>query len=372
MKKVLIIQQSLVQYRKDFFDQLRKSLQEEGVELSLVYGKGTEKEGYKNDEVDLGWSKYIPNKSIKLGKADLIWQPCLKELKGKDLVIVESANKLILNYVLMLVRHFSMLKLGFWGHGRNRQDAPNSRSNQFKNLFLHDCNWWFAYTRGVKEFLIEKGYPANQITAVQNAIDTTLLQEQYTQISESEAQQLRVELGIVGDHVGIFCGGIYPEKQIDFLLASCLKIKEKLPDFQMIFIGAGIDAPKVIEAAAQYPWMHYVGSKFGKDRVVYFKIASLFLMPGLVGLAILDSFVFETPIVTTNYAFHSPEIEYLEQGENGIMVNHSIVDYSDAVVALLSNGYYKLMVPYCKVCAKKYSIENMVENFKSGIMQALN
>jgi glycosyltransferase involved in cell wall biosynthesis len=372
MKNVLIIQKSLVQYRKDFFDQLRNALREEGVSLSLVYGKENEKDGLKNDEVDLEWSKFIPNKMIKLGGANLIWQPCLQELKHQDLVIVESANKLVLNYLLMIARHFSKLKLGFWGHGRNMQDAPGSWANRFKYLFLKNCNWWFAYTTGVSAFLIEKGYPAVQITAVQNAIDTKKLLEQYALTTEADAEKLKAELGINGSQVGIFCGGMYPEKQIDFLLECCLKIKERLPDFHMIFIGSGIDAIKVKHAATQYNWIHYVGPKFGADRVVYFKIASLFLMPGLVGLAILDSFALETPIVTTTYEFHSPEIEYLEPGINGTMVGNTIDEYSNEVVNLLSDQQYKYMLHHCKTSAAKYTIEAMVENFKTGILKALN
>jgi L-malate glycosyltransferase len=371
MKNVLIVQKSLVQYRKDFFDQLRLSLFEDGVELFLVYGKENEKNGLKNDEVDLEWSTYIPTKAVNIGKGNLIWQPCLKELKGKDLVIVESANKLILNYFLMISRLFSKPKLGFWGHGRNMQDAPESLANKFKYLFIKNCDWWFAYTLGVKEFLVEKGYPTERITAVQNAIDTTAIIEQYAQVSDLETAQLKDQLGIKGNHVGIYCGGIYPEKQIDFLLECCQRIKAQLPDFQMLFIGSGIDAYKIIEASTSYPWIHYIGPKFGKDRVIYFKIASLFLMPGLVGLAILDSFAFETPIVTTNYEFHSPEIEYLEQGKNGLMVGNSVDEYSNAIIDLLTTEKFKQMFDGCKTSAKKYSMERMVENFKSGILQAL-
>ena len=240
MKRVAIIQRTLVQYRREFFDGLKNALADEGVELTLIYGKQNSDEGLKKDEVDLAWSQYVPNKEIKFGKRTLIWQPCLNELKNKDLIVVESANKLILNYLLMINRRFSKTKLGFWGHGRNRQDKSNSFANQFKYLFLKQCDWWFAYTSGVKDFLIEKGYPQAQITVVQNAIDTQFIQQEYAQTTELEMAALKKELGIEGDQVGIFCGGIYPEKRIDFLLEACLKIKEEVPDFQMIFIGSGV------------------------------------------------------------------------------------------------------------------------------------
>ena len=371
MKKVLIIQKSLVQYRQEFFELLRKALEEEDVELNLIYGKQKNEEGLKNDEVDLEWSKYIPNKTIKLGHINLLWQPCIHALKHQDLVIVESANRLILNHLLIINRRFSSFKLGFWGHGRNMQDAPKSWGNRLKYLLVKHCDWWFAYTAGVKNSLADLGYPEQQITAVQNAINTNLLVEQYAQISAVEAAELKAELGIVGNQVGIFCGGMYPEKRIEFLLACCMKIKEEIPGFHMIFIGSGIDAPKVIAAAEQFEWIHYVGPKFGKDRVKYFKISALFLMPGLVGLGVLDSFALETPMVTTQYKFHSPEIEYLEQGKNGLMVDNTVAEYTHAVVDLLRSERYKLMWEYCKHSAEKYTVENMVENFKTGILQAI-
>lgn len=302
----------------------------------------------------------------------LIWQPCLKEVKHQDLVIVESANSLMLNYLLMMKRHFSSLKLGFWGHGRNMQNSADSWTNKLKVLFLHNCDWWFAYTAGVKKNLVNQGYPEHQITAVQNAINTNVLQEQYAQISDAESAQLKAELGIVGNQIGIFCGGMYPEKRIDFLLDSCMIIKDKVPDFHMIFIGSGIDAQKVALASSRFEWIHYLGPKFGNDQIKYFKIASLFLMPGLVGLGVLDSFALETPMVTTNYEFHSPEIEYLEDGKNGVVVANAVEDYADAIVKLLLSKSYERMLAHCKTSAEKYTVEKMVENYKTGILKAIH
>lgn len=371
MKKIVIVQKTLVQYRVEFFEELRASLLQEGVELVLVYGKMTNEDRLKNDEVELAWSKFIPNKIIRLGKYELIWQPCLSELRGADLVIVESANKLILNYLLMFARPFLKFKLAFWGHGRNLQDDPRSLANRFKSYFVKNCDWWFGYTLGVKQYLTKIGYPERQITAVQNAIDTRFLREAYAQVSDAEAADLRAELGIKGNHVGIYCGGIYPEKRIDFLLDCALRIKAKVPDFHLIFIGSGIDAPLVTAAAEAHDWIHFLGPKFGMDKVKYFKISSLFLMPGLVGLGVLDAFALETPIVTTNYPFHSPEIEYLENGKNGRMVENDAEVYSNAVVDLLRSNDYQLLLDNCKASAEKYTIEAMVGNYKNGVLQAI-
>jgi glycosyltransferase involved in cell wall biosynthesis len=372
MKKVVIVQKTLVQYRIEFFEGLRAALQREGVALTLIYGKMTNEDGLKKDEVDLPWSKFVANQTIKLGPLQLLWQPCLNELRGQDLIIVESANKLLLNYWLMFSRHFSRFKLAFWGHGRNLQDNPHSLANRFKTYFVKRCDWWFAYTAGVKQYLIDIAYPSGQITAVQNAIDTRALREAYAQLSAAETEALRAELGINSEQVGIYCGGMYPEKRIDFLLECSQRIKAQVPDFHLIFIGSGVDAPLVAAAAAQYDWIHYLGPKFGRDRVKYFKISALFLMPGLVGLGILDAFALETPIVTTTYPFHSPEIEYLENDQNGLMVDNTVEAYADAVSGLLRSGAYRNMLEHCRQSSTRYSIEQMIDNYKNGILQALS
>ena len=40
----------------------------------------------------------------------------------------------------------------------------------------------------------------------------------------------------------------------------------------------------------------------------YLYVSKLLLMPGLVGLSVMDSFVGTCPLVTTDVAVHSPEI----------------------------------------------------------------
>ncbi len=113
MKKVLFIYRILPQYRVDFFEQLKQALLKKGIELHLIYGKSTNSDILKRDEVEIEWAKFTPNRTLKLGKAELIYQPVLKDLKEKDLVIVQPENKLLITYYLIFARYFSKYKLGF-------------------------------------------------------------------------------------------------------------------------------------------------------------------------------------------------------------------------------------------------------------------
>jgi L-malate glycosyltransferase len=371
-RKVLIIYKWLPKYRVDFYQQLRNKLLKNNIELHLIYGKSNKLNTLKKDEAEIEWGKYIPNRILNVGKKELIWQPCLQYLKDKDLIIVQTENKLILNYILIIIRPISKFKLAFWAHVNNMQDDANSLRNKFKLLFNNKCDWWFGYTKSAKLFLTARNYPENRITVVQNAIDTITLMKYYSKISEEELNDLKESLNIIGNNIGIFCGGMYPDKDFEFILATCVRVKTVLSDFHMIFIGSGIESSKIINASNKMDWVHFIGPKFGIERIIYFKISAIQLMPRLVGLCILDSFAMETPLITTDHPFHGPEIDYLENGVNGIMTKNNLNDFSNSIIDILNSQKYLHLIEGGKLAAEKYTVENMAENFNNGILACLN
>jgi len=372
MKKVLILYKFLPQYRIEFFDNLRTELLKKNINLTLIYGKLKNRNSSKADERDLEWATYRENKIIKLGGVELIWQPCMDIASKYDLIVVEQANSLLVNYILLLRSKFTSLKFAFWGHGANLQDDLNSPRNRFKYFFVNKVDYWFAYTEGVKKFLLAKKVKDADISVLNNSIDTKTLSQQYESISKSQVDDIKVDLGIDSKNIAIYCGGIYKEKQIDFLLEASKKIKEEVNDFHLLVLGSGPDSYKVTEESKKSNFIHYIGAKFGKERVPYFKMSSLFLMPGLVGLAILDSFATQTPMVTTDYPFHSPEIEYLSNNINGLMTENNLNSFSSEVIKLYKNPIEidKLKLG-CKESSKLYSTENMVKNFVKGVENCL-
>jgi len=372
MKKVVIICKSISQYRQEFFNQLRNELQANNIELILIYGKLKNSDSLRNDEIAIDWAIYIENKSLRFKKLEIIWQPCTQYLENADLVIVENANKLVINYLLAFSRYFNSYKFAYWGHGQNLQEKSNSLNNKFKNIFITACDWWFAYTSKVKAQIVEKKFPSNKITVVQNAIDTKNLIQIYDNINKTVTTQLRNELNINNCNVGLYCGAMSVEKNIDLVLEACYLVKKQIPDFHIIFIGSGIDEKKVIKASQNENWIHYIGSKFNEEKVKYFKVSDIQIMPYAVGLSILDSFATETPLVTMKDSLHGPEIEYLEDGINGFISNNNINEFAEKIIDILRYKLYKTILPNCRLNAEKYSIENMVSNFKNGIISCLN
>jgi glycosyltransferase involved in cell wall biosynthesis len=372
MKNVLILYKSMPQYRFEFFSMLKEQLKEEQVDLHIVYGSLDSKG--KEDSREIAFGQYRENKLIHIGKRQLIWQPCLPEIRNADLVIVEQANKLLINYVLLFRRLFARKKFAFWGHGLNMQSKEQSFLNRFKKLYSNYTDHWFAYTPKVRNRLIDSGYEADKITVVDNAIDTRKLVTDFNAITPAEITALKTELHISDkETVFIYCGALYKEKRLDFLIETADRIAAQGYDFKLLIVGGGPDAGYVQQAMLTRPWLIMAGPKFGREKALYFKIADLFLMPGAIGLAVLDSFAFRTPMITTDYEFHGPEFEYLVHDHNGIVTENTQEDYVQQVLQLLDNPErIQYLKDNCGKSSGIYTVENMVDNFKKGVHHALN
>ena len=122
MPKIAIINKSMPLYRRDFYNGLRKVLSENNIELLLLYGQPSPRDALKNDTIDIDWAVKVPSKIWEFGHTELYWQPVLSYLRDVDLVIVEQASKLLVNYVLLIQHWFNIRKLAFWGHGKNFQE----------------------------------------------------------------------------------------------------------------------------------------------------------------------------------------------------------------------------------------------------------
>lgn len=305
----------------------------------------------------------------------LAWQNTMVPSIGCDLVIAQQEAKYIANYVLQAKRLFSSQKFAFWGHGKNFQNSSAYSGGEIIKRYtaLH-CDWWFAYNAVSAAVVSKLGFPKERITVVNNSIDTGSLIKARGAISCETIKSTKECLGIHSSNIGIYTGGLYKEKRIPFLLNAAARIRAQLSDFHLIVIGAGPDSALISEAARCCTWIHYLGPKSDVDKLPYWAISKVCLMPGLVGLVVLDSFALGVPLVTTSYPHHSPEISYLINNVNGIVTDdwESPEAYARAVVALLSSESDRSqMAAMALKEAGKYTIEAMASNFAHGIKQAL-
>ncbi len=375
MTPVAIFQYRLLHYRVPFFERLAQRLRPEGVELLVVHGQASPEERARRDEGSLPGALVVHNRFLRVGGKDLVWQPVPAAARGAALSIVMQENRILSNYLLQARRQRGGPLVGLWGHGRNLQSrAPGGWRERWKRHWLHQADWWFAYTGGTARYVASTGYPADRITNVENAIDDGGFRADLAAVVTALLARARADRGIAeGAPVALYCGSLYPDKRIDLLLDSAARLAARMADFHLLVVGDGPTLPQVRAAAASRPWLHVAGALTGVDKALHFRLAQVVLNPGAVGLHVVDSFVAGTPLLTQASALHGPEIDYLEDGVNGVVVaSDSAEDYAQAVEHILREpaGLARLREA-CAAGARRYTIDNMVEHFAAGILRCL-
>ena len=289
---------------------------------------------------------------------------------------MQQENGLLLNYPLQVLSRLTGRKVAFFGHGRNFQGGgQKTLRERFKRFWMNKVDWWFAYTQRSADIVAQAGFPADRITVFNNAIDTSAIQAELAAVPEAEKTAVRTARFAGSENIGVFIGGLYDLKRIDFLIESAIRVRQRVPDFQLMIIGGGPDAALVQTAAGQYPWIHALGPQFGREKTLLASLGRVFLMPGLVGLGVLDSFVYGTPMVTTDVPYHSPEIDYLKDGVNGVIVSEadSVDAYAAAVERILiEDTWRERLRAGAAEGLETYTIEAMAQRFADGVMKALN
>ena len=370
---VLAIVANVKQFRLPFYISLAELLSTRGISLRVAYSDPHPIEALKRDSVDLPTPLGLKvAHSYMMGGRILAQRVPLRELRAADLVIAVQANGYLLNYPLLLAARLGIKRVALWGHGYNHQGRRDDIAEQLRRTLVRLPSWWFAYTERTAEYLTLAGMPAARITVINNAIDTSSFASEVASITEEELRTLRAHLGITLEApVGLYCGSLYEHKRIPFLLEAAERIRAQVPGFVLLVAGAGLEAARV-RAAARSPAVRYLGPQFGRSKAALFRCASVFLNPGLVGLAILDSFAASLPFLTTDIPIHSPEIAYLEPGVSGLLLPYAPQAFAEAVATLLADPTrLRAMASAATDAARHYTLENMVANVAEGIGRCL-
>jgi len=371
MPRVLIIQAQMKHYRIPLFIRLHEILQQDGIELRVAYSAPHGVHNIVRDDGELPpeFGRKVTGHWLA-GK--IIYQPLWSEIAHADLVITGHENKYLMNSWLFLLSALQLKTVALWGLGPCMEEDQSRFSHWLREKALTATDWYFGYTSGIVPYLTQHGVAADRITAVQNAVDTTDLRKNLESIRADDIAQEKSRLGIANGPVGIYCGILEPTKHVPFLVEASRLIRQKVPDFQLLIVGSGPDRKWVEDEVRSNPWIQYLGQKFGREKALALLMADIFVLPGRVGLAVLDSFAAGLPLFTTDLSIHGPEASYLIDGYNGRKTAHRLTSYANAVIdALQSPSLLANLRRNALETASHYTIEAMAENFHHGIRKCL-
>jgi glycosyltransferase involved in cell wall biosynthesis len=364
---VTIVQEQVLPYRVPFFLELQQRLAHQGVKLVLAYEKG----GRCADLDHEPWT--VHTRCLRFGS--LCWQDFSGIPRETELIVLPQQTRYPHALVQQFANGFRQRKTAFWGHGKVFAPGWESRWGQrLKALLSRHVDWWFAYNQLSASVVEKLGYPPERITAVMNTVDTAALKKRAESLTGEQLAELKASLGIDSENIAVYTGTIYVNKRVDFLLESARIIKRAIPDFHLLMIGDGADEARLKNEAAGDPWIHFLGRMNNEDKVACWLLSKLLLIPGGVGLVVVESLALGLPMVTTSDAVHGPEIDYLRHGENGWCVTggDSAEAYAAEVISLmLDEPRRNRLSRNALEDGKQYTVACMAANFTKGVMAAL-
>jgi glycosyltransferase involved in cell wall biosynthesis len=377
MKKILIARDSTIpHYRVPFYNALEK-LRPKTWEFRVVFDSSDVKnKKFFNEELDINefFFPILESKtySLNISSKRITYQSFLRSLSNVDLIIVENAVYNITYPIAHLTKHRGV-RFAYWGIGRDmnviKPSLPKWIIEKFKLLLVRKADGFFAYTTGVKSFLVDQGVCPDKIFVLNNTIDILHQRSFYNQY-QAEKDRIKFQLGLQGCKVLLFVGRLTMDKKVDFLLKSFSILEDKDPNFRLIVVGSG-DKSYLDDSSDR---VLYMGPITDLDKLAPVYVASdVFAFPSGVGLGPLQAFCYDLPVITIQTPLVGPEVEYLNPLNSIILPEETTAEeYADGIMTLFANRSNLDNLRASTWQSIKYlTIDQMAINFINGVNRIL-
>lgn len=371
MKSVVILQEYVPQYRVPFFELLRSKGLERGVDIRIAYGEAGSSQAKRSDSSALSFGLPIRQVEKRIAGRRVVIRRIGQAISGADLLILEQARRNVDAYRLLAVRRSTGPLVALWGHGTDftRQTTPIDR--RVSRWLTSKADWFFAYTSAGMHHVVADGFLSAKTTVVQNSIDSSALSDSIQTVGALELQSFAAEHDLRG-RTALFIGALDESKRLGFLRDAAAEIYDQEPEFRLLVAGDGAMREQVEEWAGAFSWLKYLGQASGQKKALAMASANVLSMPGRVGLVAVDSFAAGLPIVTTDWPWHAPEFEYLENGRNSVVTADNLTAYANGLLGILRSPELLIdLSDAARGASNLYSVEKMANNFIEGICQAL-
>ena len=249
-----------------------------------------------------------------------------REIGDPAVVLAEESPRSVT--LPFLLRHARKRGAGrvLWGHFSSLKrdfDPKRHPQDRYRVALARSVEACACYTPGVAD-LLRPYVPEENLFVAPNTIDMAPMFEQYNILATEGKAAVRRRLSLRADvPVLVFLGRLIPEKGTSMLLETFARLRTHTPA-ELLIIGDGPEraAMESYVAGHAISGVRFLGPLF-EAAAPYLFASDVMLMPGYLGLVINHSFAFGLPIVSmrkpVGMASHSPEVEYVRSGENGLL-----------------------------------------------------
>ena len=364
MRRVIVFERILTHYRMRFYNYIVENYP--NVEIVFLTTQIRQGEGFHTNLKDAKFTvKYLP--MMKVMGFEFYKFP-LNLMKSADSVVCVLSVTSISNFVYSLIARYWCIPFYWWGHSRNfSQGGFIERLKD--NLKL--CSTCFssgilAYTANERDrFSKILWLRDKKIIPLGNTLDT----DSIISICEAELfhkapkDDLFCQLGnksVIG-----LVGRLHKKRNAALAIELFMEISANRDDVVLLIIGDGTEYLKLKTRFETNNQIFFLGGIEDENELaIYMKRIDMFIHTGLVGLNLVHAMCYGKPNLVLDLPIHSPEIEYLKNGINGLLLK-DVNEMKEAIVKLLSDKeeIERMGINGLNDIKSNINIRNMAANF---------
>jgi len=353
---------NLNHYRVKLLNELYRS----GLQFHVIAGSSLSQLGHEDSaeeflfpitRVDANKYNFVLNIGVYLTLINTI-----RQTKPVQVLMPLERKFLPLIIYLTILKHlfrFSLISYNHASYNRKLRKYTWYHNTFQKALFsLYDRVIFYtekSMARVVKMGLIapDKAYYAN------NTIDTATIWQSYEfEVNFNEPKNL------------LFIGRLVQNKNCELLIKYFSALRRILPGTTLTIIGDGPEREFIKNAIAYDSDITWLGSIVDEKQIsTHMRNAHVVFVPGASGLSIVHAFCYGKPYVTLrNCVSHGPELDYLQSGKNGVLLEGGIDNDVYVLSQLLQDQVrYESMCNEAYRTAQALSIDDWCRQIKVAI-----
>jgi glycosyltransferase involved in cell wall biosynthesis len=204
--------------------------------------------------------------------------------------------------------------------------------------FYSLANAWLFYGHFGKQMAIQRGFPADKLHVVYNALNYSQQVAARRNVTAEDLQKVRQELFAEPElPILVCCSRLQPHRQLHLVIAAMRLLADRGCRVQLLLISDGPERERLESQAreAEVP-VHFYGACYDEPTLARLIMAAdLTVAPGMVGLTAMQSLAYGTPVLTHDDVDHqAPESESLTPGLTGQLFRYGdVADLAQQIAA---------------------------------------
>jgi glycosyltransferase involved in cell wall biosynthesis len=334
MIKVTTIQNIIVPYEVPLFTELSRSPE---IDLNVYFCDTT----YKDRKWDISeCSQYknevLPGITIELGEVASSLNPgIINRLRrdGPDVIILSGGYS---NLTMLLAFIYGSLsgtpviyRCDGTKYDRMKSSMISRASRPVERYVITRSQALICPGNDAREYLIDSGAtPERVFISPYTTQDDDLFIRKSIEFRENKAQ-IKAQLGIKEKIILIFVGRFIGDKGIEYLMDAFRRLSKEHSNIGLLLLGDGPMDLQLRDYCKDYGLnnVYFPGFVDGQDKVKYYTISDIFVLPtlrDLWGLVINEAMLCGLPVITTRATGAARDM--VINGKNGFVVEEASSD----------------------------------------------